>query len=492
MTGRKIKVKRRVVISVPCWGNKYIDKFTLLSLPSLITRGNIPAILSKGYEVELAIYSKKSDIALLKKAKVFLSVPVAVSISFIDIDSINKKNSRCNIELFSLCHEDTLQKAIPNNDLIILLCCDALVNSTGLSFAVEKVEQGYKAVLNSAVRINYEDCLDSLVEQVDSEGLLKLPSEVMVDLVLNYMHDDEKKLARPTRYTSDGWPGICSWFVEGKVYLKHTFYYNPTLVVAEAGMSLGGATFDSSEMMDFFSKQWEKVYVVSEQKELLILDLADKYVNHLPIKVGYQNASDFVKFSLSGKMPEWQKIIFKYECLFSSQHESESDTLAIKTEAKLFISKIKFWFDLFDNNPEILADENIKYISDKFLNRLNLCPIKVEKMVNDLVKKYRGGCVVLYGMGEFCEFIVKQYKFPNCKIVLSDSNSEKASRSRWGQQSISVEEIKGIADGNGDIAKSLNLLVDKSANYMGMRSTRFAMIVENNIIQELISRVAVP
>ena len=48
-----------------------------------------------------------------------------------------------------------------------------------------------------------------------------------------------------------------------------------------------------------------------------------------------------------------------------------------------------------------------------------------------------------------------------------------------------TDKIKGIADGNGDIAKNLNLLVDKSANYMGMRSTRFAMIVENNIIQEL-------
>ncbi len=48
-----------------------------------------------------------------------------------------------------------------------------------------------------------------------------------------------------------------------------------------------------------------------------------------------------------------------------------------------------------------------------------------------------------------------------------------------------TDRIKGIADGNGDIAKSLNLLVDKSANYMGMRSTRFAMLIENNIIQEL-------
>lgn len=48
-----------------------------------------------------------------------------------------------------------------------------------------------------------------------------------------------------------------------------------------------------------------------------------------------------------------------------------------------------------------------------------------------------------------------------------------------------TNKIKGIADGNGDITKSLNLLVDQSAYYMGMRSKRFAMIVENNIIQEL-------
>ena len=57
--------------------------------------------------------------------------------------------------------------------------------------------------------------------------------------------------------------------------------------------------------------------------------------------------------------------------------------------------------------------------------------------------------------------------------------------SAWLLSYSETDKIKGIADGNGDIAKSLNLLVDKSANYMGMRSTRFAMIVENNIIQEL-------
>ena len=48
------------------------------------------------------------------------------------------------------------------------------------------------------------------------------------------------------------------------------------------------------------------------------------------------------------------------------------------------------------------------------------------------------------------------------------------------------DKIIGIADGNGEVSKNLNLLVDKSANFMGMRSLRFAMIVQDNNIEELL------
>ncbi len=48
------------------------------------------------------------------------------------------------------------------------------------------------------------------------------------------------------------------------------------------------------------------------------------------------------------------------------------------------------------------------------------------------------------------------------------------------------DKIIGIADGNGDISKNLELLVDKTKNYMGMRSARFAMVVTDNIYNEII------
>ena len=48
------------------------------------------------------------------------------------------------------------------------------------------------------------------------------------------------------------------------------------------------------------------------------------------------------------------------------------------------------------------------------------------------------------------------------------------------------DKILGIADGNGEVSTNLDLLVDKTANYMGKRSTRFAMIIRDNNIHELL------
>ncbi len=57
--------------------------------------------------------------------------------------------------------------------------------------------------------------------------------------------------------------------------------------------------------------------------------------------------------------------------------------------------------------------------------------------------------------------------------------------SAWLLSFTDGDKIFGIADGNGDICKKLNLLTDKSKNFMGMRSSRFAMVVNNNVIQNL-------
>ena len=46
-------------------------------------------------------------------------------------------------------------------------------------------------------------------------------------------------------------------------------------------------------------------------------------------------------------------------------------------------------------------------------------------------------------------------------------------------------KIYGVADGNADITKYFNLISDKTNSHMGLRSLRFAMIIENNRVEDL-------
>ncbi len=78
------------------------------------------------------------------------------------------------------------------------------------------------------------------------------------------------------------------------------------------------------------------------------------------------------------------------------------------------------------------------------------------------------------------EFIRKGIDDIYC-LSVNDDHVMKA----WLLSYTDGDKILGIADGNGDVSKNLDLLVDKTANYMGMRSSRFAMIVKDNNIIEL-------
>ncbi len=54
----------------------------------------------------------------------------------------------------------------------------------------------------------------------------------------------------------------------------------------------------------------------------------------------------------------------------------------------------------------------------------------------------------------------------------------------WGIDS-GAEELKMVADGNGKLAKELGLVMDGSNFGMGIRSQRYAMIVDNGVVTKL-------
>jgi glutaredoxin/glutathione-dependent peroxiredoxin len=55
----------------------------------------------------------------------------------------------------------------------------------------------------------------------------------------------------------------------------------------------------------------------------------------------------------------------------------------------------------------------------------------------------------------------------------------------WTKQSGCEGKIEYLADGNGDFAKAIDLTFDASGNGLGIRSKRYAMLVEDGVVKTL-------
>jgi peroxiredoxin len=55
----------------------------------------------------------------------------------------------------------------------------------------------------------------------------------------------------------------------------------------------------------------------------------------------------------------------------------------------------------------------------------------------------------------------------------------------WKKASDPDNHVEFLADGNADFAKGIDLVFDGSANGMGLRSKRYAMLVEDGVVKKL-------
>ena len=55
----------------------------------------------------------------------------------------------------------------------------------------------------------------------------------------------------------------------------------------------------------------------------------------------------------------------------------------------------------------------------------------------------------------------------------------------WAKATASEDKILMLADGNADFAKACGLEKDLNASNMGLRSSRYSMIVENGVVKQL-------
>jgi len=82
------------------------------------------------------------------------------------------------------------------------------------------------------------------------------------------------------------------------------------------------------------------------------------------------------------------------------------------------------------------------------------------------------------------EKLYSVFKQHNIDDIYCMSVNDSFVMNAWAQNQ-KLENVKVIPDGNGDFTDAMDMLVEKTVIGFGMRSWRYAMIVNNGVIEEM-------
>lgn len=84
-------------------------------------------------------------------------------------------------------------------------------------------------------------------------------------------------------------------------------------------------------------------------------------------------------------------------------------------------------------------------------------------------------------------FVANNYAFKKKGIdqVICISVNDAYVMRAWQEEQAILDEVTLLADGNGELTEALGLTLDLRGAGMGLRSTRYAMVVDNGIVTHL-------
>ncbi|EWC77371.1 hypothetical protein C923_01978 [Plasmodium falciparum UGT5.1] len=146
--------------------------------------------------------------------------------------------------------------------------------------------------------------------------------------------------------------------------------------------------------------------------------------------------------------------------------------------------------DLIPNVKVMIDVRNMNNISDTDRSPNDFTSIDTHELFNNkkillisLPGAFTPTCStkMIPGYEEEYDYFIKENNFDDIYCI---TNNDIYVLKSWFK-SMDIKKIKYISDGNSSFTESMNMLVDKSNFFMGMRPWRFVAIVENNILVKM-------
>jgi hypothetical protein len=176
-------VKFRLVTVV--WGREFVDRFLDITLRSLASENNLPALAAK-YDVTYEIIALAEDIAWLRDHPVYAAIAPRVVFVFRPFSSsdIDMKNSMSHWILWN----QAIERAKKDDVYVITVAADHIFADGAMTRWAELFAQGYLAIFCPGMQVVAETITDELNTTFGDSTAVTLPRDTMIALMFRHFH----------------------------------------------------------------------------------------------------------------------------------------------------------------------------------------------------------------------------------------------------------------------------------------------------------------
>lgn len=335
-------------ISIPLWGEQYVQIFYQYSLPTHLAKGNIPYLKEKNFDLEILIFTTYESVPYIKKYEIqeILEKYGHVKIIFID-ETLSHKNEK-KYNMLSWCVNYTLKLAY---DLQEEISCyfsqaDAIYSTNFFKYVNDNK---INILLENGLWVDGNKIKDHLESHRNGYSI-DIPSQALARYAIRSLHASTASYAFKSKKFNKFASGI--FYAKDDYMISKYFHIYPIFIKIMPHMERkfisNGYTPDNSP--DFFEDDFfNNATVLKDSKDIFVFGVEFSIRQEL---VQYEYQANIFRFaSLIGKLFFKNHLrAFKQEIIYGEPSQNDREFFEVQKE----MEKFGYWVEyLYQNKIDI-------------------------------------------------------------------------------------------------------------------------------------------
>jgi hypothetical protein len=262
------------------WGREYLDVFLNVCIPNQLAPGNVPAL---PHGSRYRILTSSAHVDELQAHPMVHALRDVIPVDVVVVDALDRRmDTAVGHELMIACHQKAIADILDADAAIVMLSADFVLSDNALAAVVRRHREGYRAVVNTGLRLAKESFLCLLDKS--RAPLASLSSRELVRMALSHLHPHTQSMFADARPFSVA-PVAVYWRVGDEGLLARCLHLHPLMMDPMRPLPLLVGTNDGPYLAQA-CPDFSRVHVVTDSDELQMFELTMAQREVVPARGG--------------------------------------------------------------------------------------------------------------------------------------------------------------------------------------------------------------